>query len=516
MLKLRSFLLLAGLLAAIALAPQAARAQAMEGEPCIDARDCASNCCVNGTCGFVAVCGGTSGSGSGSGSNGTSASGSSTTSSSGGSASSGGNGSGGDVSQYCPPNAAASSGPVPDPKYYEIDKNYKNNIYVKNECLPPTPGEPKTTCSKIMECENLSSNGGGSSSGQVSTRFMTRITSVSGETSSGSSSGVSCPGGQIPPVSACDPGYACSKNCVTQAPVCAEWLPGEEGCGCAAWLTGADCECEPSCTIQDPDKYPFCCSVEEKPGYPCIMVCTMPSGDKIDILENDISCKAFPDCCRDYGEPIETELGDPRDFCKIKCKDACDDWLQMDRPVPDPDFPECCTPPVPLEVACACCREQNNATQGDMRPPHEYCLAFLHFFDCNTAECALTDGNKCESNIAPSPVYDPDYDPYVKFDARYQFCSAPWANKKCRYICKGQGIILKENAPEWPSIWSHEYANQDGILPEGAMQGSPPYHLYENNYTIESFKNCDINEEEIKKVEWPPTKGGVPNCDSVF
>lgn len=507
------------------LMPVAGHAQAQLGEPCIQASDCQNNCCVNGVCGNAPTCNSSSSSSSSSSGSGgglcltdsdcasncciaqtcedASACNSSSGSSSSGSGSSGSSSSGSSsggvtLGELCPDNPGASSGTLSSGgTYYEVRPpgSYVNNVNIPNECIPNYPGnlDPggnNGKCLKIPDCEGVS-GGGSSSSG-----------SGSGASSSGPATGNSFPNCQaesMPAIVSCNPGYACSANCVQKQPVCLSYE--DENCGCALQVTPEECDCAPSCTIQDPVQYPECCTVEPKGGdYPCVVVCTLPNGDKIDMVDKRLSCQAYPLCCRDYGDLVETQYGDPRDFCKVKCKDSCKDDLHMKRPVPNKDFPECCTPPVPIDVVCACCRE------AKYRPSSTYCEGFLTFFDCNDPRCVAEDG-VCESTIAPTPVYDPDYDYYMQYDERYHYCSAQWNNRKCRYLCKGASIITKDNAPanDIKNIWSDAYATQDGVPPPGT--------LYETNYTLEVHKNCDIDENEVNPVPWPPQRPPTPTCD---
>lgn len=404
--------------------------------------------------------------------------------------------------------------------------SYPNDPEKPNECLPeytwPTFGG---ACRKV-EGEDDSSGGGSTSSGASGTSTSGGNTTTSGTgavmpsgvttmqgmqgfvgsnmgdgTDTSTSTGGSTSGGtgtstsgaavECPPPDAvtgsvqripCDEYQDCKKDCVAGTPTCTNWTNDGSTCTCDKWETPLDCTCAPKCEIKDPEHYPYCCDVTDKGGdYPCMKVCTLPNGDKVDIVENPPSCGNFPNCC---SEPEETKIGDPRDFCKMKCLDACNDKQFVDRKPPNPDFPECCTPPVPLSTACACCRESAH------RPPAAYCEYFFRFFTCGEPMCQA--GQTCTASGSLPPVYTLEYDKYMQFDPRYPFCSGEWNNLNCRYTCKGKGIILKQEAPK-DGIWALE--------------------TYENNYSLEVQRNCNIDETEKRAVPWPPPDQAQERCN---
>ena len=363
-----------------------------------------------------------------------------------------------------------------------------------------------------------SSSSNGSSSGTNSSSSGADTSSSGADTSSSSGSSTSS-GGVCPPVDQmneipCDANQACTQDCVNGTPICLNY---DTNCGCTEWKTPQNCHCAPTCVIPDPN-YPFCCQVDDKPGYPCLKVCTMPSGDKVDIEQNPPRCKKFKDCC--YGEkdaqnncikswdPVETQPGDPRDYCKLKCVDVCEDTQEVDRSKTASDiFPQCCTPPIPIQVACACCRDG-----AGNKPSDKYCSYFRRFFNCDDAtlacpndpdlkQCVMTVDKKQSYASGPDPVlpeYDVNHDPYLTFDPRYAFCSGEWTNRNCRYICRGKGILMGADAPT-EGIWVKDYIDDHG-------------NPIENNYALEVHGNCTEEQEQEKPVPWPPANQDLEEC----
>lgn len=232
----------------------------------------------------------------------------------------------------------------------------------------------------------------------------------------------------------------------------------------------------------------------------------MPNGDKVDIEENPPRCKKFKDCC--YGkkdaqnncikkwDPVETEPGDPRDYCKMKCVDVCEDLLEVDRSKTASDiFPECCTPPIPIEIACACCREPAN------QPSTAYCEYFRRFFSCDAAvfSACPADHDSCSPSVPNEPAqYDAQRDPSLTFDPRFAFCSGEWTNRNCRYICRGHDILMGADAPT-EGIWAKDYVDDHG-------------NPIENNYALEVHGNCTDDEGQEKPIPWPPANQDLEEC----
>lgn len=337
---------------------------------------------------------------------------------------------------------------------------------------------------------------------------------------SGSSSGgdeeppPECPGPDDSPVGTvekieCDSHQKCSKDCSEGERVCAEYGVVEGKCECLKYQTPEDCRCEPKCEIQDPVHYPYCCTVEDKEGYPCLKTCTLPNGDKVDIPENPARCTKFRECC--YGRPnnkedpnpVETERGDPRDYCKLKCFDNCNDKQFVPRQKTASDiFPECCTPPIPAQIACACCREPQN------QPSPAYCEYFFRFFNCDTAQLSCPadadtsdtpEGRECRPSVPAEPAqFDPKYDPFLEFDPRFSFCSGPDTNRNCRYICRGRGILTADEAPR-EGIWAKDYIDAQGPV--------------ENNFALQVHGNCDNTQTEKQQIPWPPKNQELERCE---
>lgn len=300
----------------------------------------------------------------------------------------------------------------------------------------------------------------------------------------------------------CSDHETCTGNC-TESEVCLEYgvkpdtNPPQKVCEKSVKVQ--NCKCVPKCTIADPINYPFCCSVADKKGYECIKTCTMPNGDKVDIKENKPRCKKFEHCCygqsnngRKSPDPVDTEIGDPRDQCRMKCQDVCNDKFFVTRqPLPAP-FQQCCTPPTPLKVGCFCCR-----TKANYLSP--YCERFRAFFTCKEAlplDCSKDpafNAPACnpKGSITPSATgYDPNYDPFVEFDGRFAYCGTPNSNLSCQYICRGSGVMLESEAPT-TGIWANIPGNMDS-------------EKYENNTIKYVQGNCTKTEEEELKVAWPP------------
>lgn len=378
--------------------------------------------------------------------------------------------------------------------------SYPNDPDVAGECLPkyqwPVFGQA---------CRRLKDDG--SSSG---------LNASGSSSSSSSGTGIpNCPAPNQPPpeevnIIPCDSSQDCSQDCVEGPPVCAAYGsdPNTGECVCTEWQTPEDCKCAPKCNIPDPVNYPYCCSVVPKgDDYPCLMVCTLPNGDKVDIEENPPRCKRFKECC--YGKrdpdgtivsqnPVETEPGDPRDYCKLKCVDVCEDKQMVVRSRTASDiFPECCTPPIPLEIACACCREPQN------QPSNAYCEYFHRFFNCDAAKMACpanAEPEQCRMSVPPEPAqYDANYDAFLKYDPRFSFCSGEWTNRNCRYICRGSGILTAEDAPT-QGIWVKDYRD---------IYGNP----IENNYALQVHGNCAQDETQVQPVPWPPPNQALETCD---
>jgi hypothetical protein len=310
----------------------------------------------------------------------------------------------------------------------------------------------------------------------------------------------------------CSDHETCTDNC-RESEVCLEYGkdPKTEKTVCEKSVKVQNCVCVPKCTPypkdpKNPDaKYPFCCSLENKPGYECIKTCTMPNGDKVDIKEEAPRCKKFEHCCygqtnsgRKSTDPVDTEIGDPRDQCRMKCQDVCNDKFFVTRqPLPAP-FQQCCTPPTPLKVGCFCCRTKANYNSS-------YCERFRAFFTCKEAlplDCSKDpafNAPVCDPKVSIVPYpdkYDERYDPFVEFDPRFAYCGTPNSNLSCQYICRGAGVMLKSEAPT-TGMWS----------PTGAGLDS---ETYENNTIKYVQGNCQKSdtggeeEDKANRVDWPP------------
>lgn len=326
-----------------------------------------------------------------------------------------------------------------------------------------------------------------------------------------------------PSESGCSDHAKCDGDCQTSTVYsnCTKDPETGEDIDCKEQTTTVSCACTPKCE-RLPD-YPNCESVADKPGYDCIVTCTLCNGDTVDIKKKGTYCQndKFEGCC--YAQdnagklytkdttglgsyPIETELGDPRDFCKLKCNDFCNDLYVVRRdPQPAP-FGQCCTPPTPLKIACFCCR-----TLANYNSPQ--CDYFKRFFkckeslplECNDASTPAYNAPVCnpEGSVTPYPdKYDERYDPYVEFDPRFDYCGTPSSNLNCQYICRGEGVILPSQAPD-SGMWSPNF--------------SPPYNeTYENNNIKYVQGNCarptGSDWSEDKAVEWPPLPEGKETC----
>jgi hypothetical protein len=474
------------------------------------------------------------------------------------------------AAQNAPPPGGAYISIVPQNKY----PNGQNDPNVAGECLPikngwvppvfgkacriyapgnlsngssaSSSGSNTSTSASTSAGSGAGASGSGSSSGGVVWRNSAAVTfgassggrwepnpndnggsssSSSGAdtSSSGSTNNPNCPvPGTEDPIP-CDDNEECAKDCVNGTPICLEY---DENCGCTKWETPQDCHCKPKCDIPDPN-YPFCCKVADKSGYPCLKVCTLPSGDTVDIEQNPPICRKFSECC--YGkreddgstpncsnssiprspncDPVETEPGDPRDYCKMKCVDVCEDKQAVQRTKTSSDiFPECCTPPIPISIACACCRD---GTAN--KPASDYCEYFFRFFSCDDATLACPSDpslNQCVMTVDKKknwvegdtslPEYDPNHDPYLTFDPRFSFCQGQWNNRNCRYICRGQGILTGKNAPTM-GIWVKDYIDNSG-------------KPIENNYALEVEGNCTDDQGQAKPIPWPPGNQHQEKC----
>jgi hypothetical protein len=308
--------------------------------------------------------------------------------------------------------------------------------------------------------------------------------------------------GEVKP-NACSDHEECKKDCSKGTPVCVKYgkNPDTDAVECESYETPETCTCKPKCELDS--KYPLCCSgsVEDKKGYRCLKTCTLPNGDTVDFKEDLFSksprCSNFSDCC--YGlknsgtesaDPVETEVGDPRDQCKLKCQDVCNDKLFVGRKVaPNRDFPQCCTSLTPLKIACFCCRTTANYNSAQ-------CEYFRRFFTCKEAgalNCAAEPAKSapiCQPNstvVVNATEYDPNYDPYLEFDPRFAYCGSTTSNLACQYICRGHGVITQANAP------------QDGIWKERA--GDITSEKYESNLIKYIQGNCktDLTDGESEK-----------------
>jgi hypothetical protein len=313
----------------------------------------------------------------------------------------------------------------------------------------------------------------------------------------------------------CSDHETCSGNC-QESEVCLEYgvkpdtNPPQRVCEKSVKVQ--NCKCVPKREIpaSTKDKYPFCHRVTDKTGYECIKTCEMPNGDKVDIKEEAPRCKKFEHCC--YGkkdkqgknvetwDPVETEIGDPKDQCRMKCQDVCNDKFFVNRtPLPAP-FDQCCTPPTPLKIACFCCRTKANYNSGK-------CDYFRRFFTCKESlplDCSKDPAFNApvcnpKGSITPSATgYDPSYDPFVEFDPRFAYCGTPDSNLSCQYICRGAGVTLKSQAPDY-GMWKNVPGNLD----------SEQYESNTIKYMQGNCKKSDIVGEEEDKanpVDWPPTK----------
>lgn len=375
--------------------------------------------------------------------------------------------------------------------------SYVNNPEIPAECIPQYPWPP--------------TYGGGC-------KNVGNTTDNSGEEDWANPEGGSN-AQQVNPVT-CSDHETCTGDC-KESEVCLEYgvKPGTNPPQrvCEKSVKVQNCVCVPKCTPypkdpKNPDaKYPFCCKdigggIVNKPGYECIKTCTMPNGDKVDIKEEAPRCKKFEHCCygqtnsgRKSTDPVDTEEGDPRDHCRMKCQDVCNDKFFINRePLPEP-FGQCCTPPVPLKDACFCCSARANRYDS-------YCAPFFKYFTCEKAkQLNCSDPNIPAFNapvcnpkvsVSPNPTdYDPEYDPFVEFDPRFDYCGTPNSNLSCQYVCRGRGIILKSEAPK-----QGKWANVPGNLNS---------EQYENNLVKYVQGNCKKDENsawaEDEKVDWPPT-----------
>ena len=364
-----------------------------------------------------------------------------------------------------------------------------------------------------------------SNGGDVNTSGSNNGSSSGSENGSSSgSNNPNCPGpgqvvGKIDEIP-CDDSEECSKDCVDGTPVCLAYSESNGVCSCSEWKTPMDCHCKPKCEIADPVHYPYCCEVTPKGNdYPCLVTCTLPNHDKVDIEQNPARCGKFKDCC--YGkrgddgqcikswDPVETEPGDPRDYCKLKCMDVCNDKQEVERTKTASDiFPECCTPPIPISIACACCRDG-----AQNQPSTRYCEYFRRFFSCDDAklncpnddptlnQCVMTvDKKQSGGSGTDLPEYDPNHDAYLAYDQRFAFCSGEWTNRNCRYICRGKGILKGNEAPK-EGIWAKDYIDSNG-------------KAIENNYALQVHGNCADDEGQKTPIPWPPPNQELEECGS--
>lgn len=378
-------------------------------------------------------------------------------------------------------NASAADYFIKPPSEYAEGKN---NPEIPAECLPEYTWPPKYGAS----CSNVGA-----------------VNDNSGEEDWENPEGGSN-AQQVNPVT-CSDHETCTGNC-RESEVCLEYGkdPKTEQKVCEKSVKVQNCNCVPKREIQDKVNYPFCHRVTDKPGYECIKTCEMPNGDLVDIKENKPRCKKFEHCCygqtnsgRKSTDPVDTEEGDPRDHCRMKCQDVCNDKFFINRePLPEP-FGQCCTPPVPLKDACFCCSARANRYDS-------YCAPFFKYFTCEKAkQLNCSDPNIPAFNapvcnpkvsVSPNPTdYDPEYDPFVEFDPRFDYCGTPNSNLSCQYVCRGRGIILKSEAPK-----QGKWANVPGNLNS---------EQYENNLVKYVQGNCKKDENsawaEDEKVDWPPT-----------
>lgn len=323
-----------------------------------------------------------------------------------------------------------------------------------------------------------------------------------------------------PSESGCSDHAICSEDCQTSIAYsnCTKDPETGEDKDCKEQTTTVSCKCRPKCDLLL--DYPNCHTVADKPDYACIVTCTLCNGDTVDIKKKGTYCEndKFEGCCYAQDKagklytkdttglgsyPIETELGDPRDFCKLKCNDFCNDLYFVRRdPQPAP-FGQCCIPPTPLKVACFCCRTKTNYNS-------EYCKPFRSFFNCKEAlplDCSKDPAFNApvcnpEGSVIPSITgYDPNYDPFVEFDPRFAYCGTTGSNLSCQYLCRGEGITLPADAPT-QGIWSPSAFGLDS-------------EEYESNHIKYVQGNCKQTEEEQIKVDWPPKNRQKETCIGV-